>query len=132
MVPTLPRKAGACHTGPMPGDALSTQVAIVGAGPAGSLLAVMLHHAGIESIVIERQSREHVLSRIRAGVLEWGTVELLRANGLGERMDAEGHIHTETGIAYGGEHLFYFDIGRFAHTQFMSYGQTMMQEDLYA
>ena len=116
----------------MPGPALTTQVAIVGAGPAGSLLAVMLHHAGIESVVIERQSREHVLSRIRAGVLEWGTVEVLRANALGARMDAEGHIHTETGIAYGGEHLFYFDIGRYAHTQFMSYGQTMIQEDLYS
>ena len=115
----------------MPGSALTTQVAIVGAGPAGSLLSVMLHQAGIESVVIERQSRDHVLSRIRAGVLEWGTVEVLRANGLGARMDAEGHIHTETGIAYGGEHLFYFDIGRYAHTQFMSYGQTMIQEDLY-
>jgi p-hydroxybenzoate 3-monooxygenase len=115
----------------MPGAALTTQVAIVGAGPAGSLLSVMLHGAGIETVVIERQSREHVLSRIRAGVLEWGTVELLRANGLGARMDAEGHIHTETGIAYGGEHLFYFDIGRYTHTQFMSYGQTMIQEDLY-
>jgi p-hydroxybenzoate 3-monooxygenase len=115
----------------MPGAALTTQVAIVGAGPAGSLLSIMLHGAGIETVVIERQSREHVLSRIRAGVLEWGTVELLRANGLGARMDAEGHIHTETGIAYGGEHLFYFDIGRYAHTQFMSYGQTMIQEDLY-
>jgi p-hydroxybenzoate 3-monooxygenase len=115
----------------MPGAALTTQVAVVGAGPAGSLLSVMLNGAGIETVVIERQRREHVLSRIRAGVLEWGTVELLRANGLGARMDAEGHIHTETGIAYGGEHLFYFDIGRYAHTQFMSYGQTMIQEDLY-
>jgi p-hydroxybenzoate 3-monooxygenase len=115
----------------MPGQALTTQVTIVGAGPAGSLLAVMLHDAGIESVVIERQSREHVLSRIRAGVLEWGTVDLLRAHRLGERMDREGHIHTETGIAYGGEHLFYLDIGRHANTQFMSYGQTMIQEDLY-
>ncbi len=115
----------------MPGAALTTQVAIVGAGPAGSLLAVMLHDAGIESVVIERHSREHVLSRIRAGVLEWGSVEVLRAHGLGERMDREGHVHTETGIAYGGEHFFYLDIGRHAHTQFMSYGQTMMQEDLY-
>ncbi len=116
----------------MPGRSLTTRVAIVGAGPAGSLLAILLHRAGIESIVIERQSREHVLSRIRAGVLEWGTVELLRANGLGERMDAEGQVHTETGIAYGGEHLFFFDIGRYANTQIMAYGQTMMQEDLYA
>ncbi len=116
----------------MPGRSLTTRVAIVGAGPAGSLLAILLHRAGIESIVVERQSREHVLSRIRAGVLEWGTVELLRANGLGARMDAEGQVHTETGIAYGGEHLFFFDIGRYANTQIMAYGQTMMQEDLYA
>ena len=89
---------------------MQTQVAIIGAGPAGSLLAHLLHQAGIESVVIERQSREHVLSRIRAGVLEWGTVEVLRAAGLGARMDAEGHVHTETGIAYGNEHLFFFDI----------------------
>jgi p-hydroxybenzoate 3-monooxygenase len=113
----------------MPGEALSTQVAIIGAGPAGSLLSILLHRAGVESIVVERQSREHVLSRIRAGVLEWGSVELLRENGLGERMDAEGKVHTETGIAYGGQHLFYF--GRLSDTRFMAYGQTMIQEDLY-
>jgi p-hydroxybenzoate 3-monooxygenase len=109
-----------------------TQVAIVGAGPAGSLLALMLHGAGIDTVVVERQSRQHVLSRIRAGVLEWGSVEVLRAAGLGGRMDTDGQIHTETGIAYGGEHLFYFDIGRHAGTQFMAYGQTLIQEDLYA
>jgi p-hydroxybenzoate 3-monooxygenase len=109
-----------------------TQVAIVGAGPAGSLLALMLHGAGIDAVVVERQSRQHVLSRIRAGVLEWGSVEVLRAAGLGGRMDTDGQIHTETGIAYGGEHLFYFDIGRHAGTQFMAYGQTLIQEDLYA
>jgi p-hydroxybenzoate 3-monooxygenase len=113
----------------MPGGALTTQVAIVGAGPAGSLLSILLHHAGVESIVIERQSREHVLSRIRAGVLEWGSVELLREHGLGTRMDAEGKIHTETGIAYSGKHLFYF--GKLSNTRFMAYGQTMIQEDLY-
>jgi p-hydroxybenzoate 3-monooxygenase len=108
-----------------------TQVAIVGAGPAGSLLAVLLRQTGIGSVVIERQTRQHVLSRIRAGVLEWGSVEVLRAAGLAKRMDAEGQIHTETGIAYGGEHLFYLDIGRHAGTQFMAYGQTLIQEDLY-
>ncbi len=110
---------------------MQTQVAIIGAGPAGTLLAHLLHQAGIESIVIERQSRDHVLSRIRAGVLEWGTVEVLRAAGLGERMDAEGHVHSGTGIAYGAEHLFFIDIEKYASSRFVSYGQTNIQEDLY-
>jgi p-hydroxybenzoate 3-monooxygenase len=111
---------------------MHTQVAILGAGPAGSLLAHLLHRAGIESIVIERQRREHVLGRIRAGVLEWGTVEVLRAAGLGERLDAEGHVHTRTAIAYGGDRLFHFDIAKHADSRFVSYGQTNIQEDLYA
>jgi p-hydroxybenzoate 3-monooxygenase len=110
---------------------LRTQVAIIGAGPAGSLLSLLLHQAGIESVVVERQSRSHVLSRIRAGVLEWGTVELLRRAGLSARMDAEGHVHTETGIAYGGDHIFYFDIAKHTGSRFLSYGQTNLQEDLY-
>jgi p-hydroxybenzoate 3-monooxygenase len=110
---------------------VQTQVAIIGAGPAGTLLAHLLHQAGIDSIVIERQSRGHVLSRIRAGVLEWGTVELLRSAGLGGRMDAEGHVHGVTGIAYGGEHLFFIDIEKYAASRFVSYGQTNIQEDLY-
>ncbi len=113
-------------------EGLRTQVAIVGAGPAGTLLAVLLARSGIEAVVIERQSREHVLGRIRAGVLEWGTVEVLRDAGLGERMDAEGHVHSGTGIAYGGEHVFFVDIERFTGLHFMAYGQTMLQEDLYA
>jgi p-hydroxybenzoate 3-monooxygenase len=110
---------------------METQVAIIGAGPAGSLLALLLHQAGIESTVIERQSRDHVVSRIRAGVLERGTVELLRSAGLADRLDREGHVHTETGIAYGGTELFYFDIGLHANSSFTSYGQTRIQDDLY-
>ncbi len=111
---------------------MQTQVAIIGAGPAGSLLAHTLHRAGIESIVVERQTREHVLSRIRAGVLEWGTVEFLRDQGLGERMDAEGHVHGGTDIAYGRRHSFFIDIEKYADSRFVSYGQTNIQEDLYA
>lgn len=110
---------------------MRTQVAIIGAGPAGTLLAHLLHRQGIESVVIERQRRDHVLSRIRAGVLEWGTVDLLREAGLGARMDAEGHVHSGTGIAYGGQHLFFVDIEKHANSRFMAYGQTMIQEDLY-
>ncbi len=110
---------------------METQVTIVGAGPAGTLLALLLHRAGIESIVIERQSRHHVLSRIRAGVLERGTVDVLRGAGLTERLDREGHVHSSTGIAYGGEHVFFVDIGQHAGSHFVAYGQTMLQEDLY-
>ncbi len=111
---------------------LTTDVAIIGAGPAGSLLAHMLDRAGVGSIVVERSSREHVLGRIRAGVLEWGTVELLREVGLGDRMDAEGHVHDGTGIVWGGREVLTIDIQKYADSHFMSYGQTMLQEDLYA
>ena len=68
-----------------------TRFAIIGGGPAGMLLSHMLHLDGIDSVVIERQPRDHVLKRIRAGVLEYGTVKLLRDVGLGERMEHEGH-----------------------------------------
>ncbi len=109
----------------------STQVAIVGAGPAGTLLAHLLDRAGISSVVIERQSKDYVLARVRAGVLEWGTVQLLREAGLGERMDAEGHIHNGTGVVWGAGRSHFIDIKHHIGSQFMAYGQTMIQEDLY-
>ena len=65
---------------------MKTQVAIIGAGPAGTLLALVLKQRGIESIVIERQSKDYILGRIRAGVLEWTSVEILQAAGLGDRV----------------------------------------------
>jgi p-hydroxybenzoate 3-monooxygenase len=70
-----------------------TQVGIVGAGPAGLLLAHLLHGHGIESVVLETRSREYVEQRVRAGVLEHGTVELLTEAGVGERMRREGLVH---------------------------------------
>ena len=69
---------------------MRTQVGIVGAGPAGLLLSHLLHLQGIESIVIELRSRAEIESTIRAGVLEQGTVDLLKAIGVGERMQREG------------------------------------------
>jgi len=66
---------------------IRTQVGIIGAGPAGLTLAHLLHLQGIESIVLESHSREHVESRVRAGVLEQGTVEILRESGVGARLD---------------------------------------------
>jgi p-hydroxybenzoate 3-monooxygenase len=72
---------------------MQTQVGIVGAGPAGLLLSHLLHREGIDSVVLEARSREYVEQRVRAGVLEQSTVELLRETGLGERLDREALIH---------------------------------------
>lgn len=111
---------------------MKTKVAIIGAGPAGSLLSHLLGRAGIDNVVIERQSRAYVLERIRAGVLEWGTVETLRAAGLGERLDAEGHVHDTINIAWRGEDLLSIDTFNAVGRRMMAYGQTKIQEDLYA
>ena len=72
---------------------MRTQVAIIGAGPSGLLLGQLLYLAGIDTVILEAKSPEYVLSRIRAGVLEQGTMDLLRRAGAGERMDREGHVH---------------------------------------
>ena len=109
-----------------------TQVAIVGGGPAGLLLSHILHRNGIDSIVLERQSRSYVLERIRAGVLEAGTVELLREVGLGMRMDREGHPHDGSAIAWEGRPRFFIDTKKFTGKRMMAYGQTAITEDLYA
>jgi p-hydroxybenzoate 3-monooxygenase len=69
---------------------MRTQVAIIGAGPSGLLLGQLLHKAGIDNVIIERQSGDYVLGRIRAGILEQVTVDLLHEAGVGARMHAEG------------------------------------------
>lgn len=112
--------------------ATRTQVAIVGGGPAGLLLSHLLHRDGIDSIVLERQSRAHVLARIRAGVLEAGTIALLRAVGLGARMDREGLPHDSVAIAWEGRPRFLIDTKKFTGRPMMAYGQTAITEDLYA
>ena len=89
--------------------AARTQVAIIGGGPAGLLLSHILHRNGVDSIVLERQSRAHVLGRIRAGVLEAGTVALLREVGLGARMDRVGHPHDGSAIAWESRLRFFID-----------------------
>src|SRR6202158_2266935 len=111
---------------------MRTQVAIIGGGPAGLLLSHILDRNSIDSIVLERQSRQHVLRRIRAGVLEAGTVDLLRAVGLRERIDREGHPHNGTAIAWEGRERFCIDTKKFTGKLMMAYGQTAITEDLYA
>lgn len=81
---------------------METQVAIVGAGPAGLMLSHLLHQYGIDSVVVELRSREHCETRIRAGVLEQGTVDLLRASGLATRLDREGMVHRAIRVGFQG------------------------------
>ncbi len=109
---------------------MRTQVAIVGAGPAGTLLSHLLHLAGIANLVVERQSRERVLQRVRAGVLEWSSVGVLRAAGVAEEMDRVGRPHRGATIAWAGKTLD-LDIAATTGRGFMAYGQSPLQADLY-
>ena len=81
---------------------MRTQVGIVGAGPAGLLLAHLLHRRGIESVVLEARSRDHIEQRVRAGVLEQGTVDLLIEAGVGDRMQRQGLVHHGIELRFGG------------------------------
>ena len=80
-----------------------TQVGIVGAGPSGLLLSQLLSLNGIDSVVVERQSRAHVEARIRAGVLEQGTVDLLKSAKVGDRMAREGLVHGGVDLCVNGK-----------------------------
>jgi p-hydroxybenzoate 3-monooxygenase len=107
-----------------------TQVAIVGGGPAGSLLSYLLDAQGVESVILELRSKAHVLSRVRAGVIEHGSGEILRQAGLGERMDAEGFVHEGVNLAFGGG-MTRIDFKKLVGKHVIIYGQTELQKDLY-
>lgn len=111
---------------------MKTQVAIIGGGPAGMLLSHILKRANIDSIVLERQTRAYVQKRIRAGLLEYGSVEILREVGLGERMDADGQLHDGSVIVFAGREQIMIDTLKFTGKPMMAYGQTSITEDLYA
>ncbi len=108
---------------------MRTQVGIIGSGPAGLLLSQLLDLQGIESVVLERRSQAYVLSRVRAGVLEEGTVAMLRQAQAGERMDREGLVHEGLDIAIG-DRRHRIDLKKHTGKTLMFYGQTELTKDL--
>jgi len=107
----------------------STQVAIIGAGPAGLLLSQLLSRGGVDSVVLESQSREHVQARVRAGLLEWATVELLEEAGVGARVLREGIVHEGFDVAFAnGRHR--IDLKALTGRSMLVYGQNELQRDL--
>jgi p-hydroxybenzoate 3-monooxygenase len=110
---------------------MKVQVCIVGGGPSGLMLSQLLHLQGIDTVILEKYSREHVLARIRAGVLEHGFAELMRAAQCGERMDREGEIHNGFEIAHDGV-LDRVDLYKYSGgNSVVVYGQTELTRDLY-
>ena len=110
---------------------MKVQVCIVGGGPSGLLLSQLLHLQGIDTIVLEKYSRDHVLARIRAGVLEHGFARLMREAQCGERMDREGGIHKGFHIAHDGV-LDHVDLHKYSGgNSVIVYGQTELTRDLY-
>ncbi len=110
---------------------MKTQVAIIGAGPSGLLLGQLLARSGIANTVIEQRSGDYVLGRIRAGVLEQTTVDLLREAGVGARMDAEGLPHDGVDLCFGGQRH-RIDLLGLTGKRVMVYGQTEVTRDLMA
>ncbi|KRW73862.1 4-hydroxybenzoate 3-monooxygenase [Pseudomonas sp. TTU2014-066ASC] len=109
---------------------MKTGIAIIGAGPSGLLLGQLLHNAGIPNVIIERQTPEYVLSRIRAGVLEQGMVNLMREAGVAERMDREGQIHEGVELAFGDRRVRIDLKALTGGDTVMVYGQTEVTRDL--
>ena len=110
---------------------MKVQVGIIGGGPSGLLLSQLLHLKGIDTVVLEKHSREYVLGRIRAGVLEHGFAELMREAQCGERMDSEGEIHEGFYIAHDGTKD-RVDLAKYTGgNSVVVYGQTELTRDLY-
>jgi len=109
---------------------MRTQVAIIGAGPAGLLLGALLHKAGIANIIVERQSGDYVLQRIRAGILEQGTVDMLHSVGAGQRLAAEGTIHHAIELVFKNQRHSVDVTGLTGGKVVTAYGQTEVTHDL--
>ncbi|MGH8255396.1 MAG: 4-hydroxybenzoate 3-monooxygenase, partial [Steroidobacteraceae bacterium] len=110
---------------------MRTQVGIIGGGPSGLMLSQLLHLRGIDNVVLEKHSRDYVLARIRAGVLEQGFASLMRQARVGERMDREGQIHNGFFIAHGGIKQRVDLTALTGGKSVLVYGQTEVTRDLY-
>jgi p-hydroxybenzoate 3-monooxygenase len=126
----LPASVNAMLTPPKP-QSLRTQVAIIGGGPAGLLLSHLLANAGITSVIIERQTAAHVMERIRAGVLEQGSVDILTNAGLADRLHAQGQRHAGFALAHNGKTC-RIALNTLANSHVTIYGQTEVTADLMA
>ncbi len=109
---------------------MRVQVAIIGSGPAGLLLGQLLHLAGIDTVIVERRSREYVFSRIRAGVLEQGMVDMLESAGVGARLKREGLVHGGFDILFAGERHRIDLAALTGGKKVVVYGQTEVTKDL--
>ncbi len=109
---------------------MKTQVVVIGGGPSGLLLSQLLHRKGIDNVVLERKTKNYVLGRIRAGILETGMVNLMREAGVSDRMDRESFIHDGMLIAYGDQQLG-FNFKELTGSHMVVYGQTEVTRDLY-
>jgi p-hydroxybenzoate 3-monooxygenase len=109
---------------------MKTRVVIIGGGPSGLLLSKLLSSEGIDNIVLEKQSKQHVIGRVRAGVLENGTIEMLRLAGVSERLDKEGFMHDGVFLSFK-NHGFRIDLKKLTNKNVTVYGQTEVTKDLY-
>ena len=108
---------------------MRTQVAIVGAGPAGLLLGQLLHNSGVANVILEQRTGDYVLGRVRAGLIEQGTVDLIEQAGVGARMRRDGLVHEGVEISHGGERL-RIDFRALTGKSVTIYGQTEITRDL--
>ncbi|WP_312410917.1 4-hydroxybenzoate 3-monooxygenase [Shinella sp.] len=106
------------------------QVVIIGGGPSGLLLSLLLRRKGVDAVVLEQRTRAYVLARIRAGVLEQGLCDMLREAGVGKRLDAEGFVHDGTLLAAHGKQV-HIDFKALTGSSVTIYGQTEVTRDLY-
>ena len=109
---------------------MRTQIAIIGAGPAGLLLGALLHQAGVANIIIERQSSDYVLQRIRAGILEQGTVDMLHSVGAGKKLAADGLVHQAIELVFKNQRHSIDVSGLTGGKVVTAYGQTEVTRDL--